>query len=189
MGKLVGYARISTSDQDVSLQLEALVKAGCNDIFSEQSSGAREERPELKKCLEYLSPGDTLIVWRLDRLGRSMSHLVSLISNLSENNIEFKSLCDGITDTTTASGELTFNIFSSLAQFERKLIQERTRAGLLSARARGKHGGRPAISIDNSKVKMAKVMNKSKEISIKEICNNLKISKTTFYRYLSLPSS
>jgi DNA invertase Pin-like site-specific DNA recombinase len=189
MGKLVGYARISTSDQDVSLQIEALVKAGCNDIFSEQSCGARADRPELKKCLEFLSPGDTLVVWRLDRLGRSVPHLMSLIEDLRTKNIDFRSICDGVMDTTTASGELIFNIFSSLAQFERKLIQERTRAGLLSARSRGRHGGRPAISIDNPKVKMAKVMNNTKEVSIREICDSLKISKTTFYRYLSLPSN
>lgn len=189
MGKLVGYARISTVNQDITLQLEALVRAGCNDIFSEQSCGAREDRPELRKCLEHLSPGDTLIVWRLDRLGRSMPHLVSLISNLLEKNIAFKSLCDGIIDTSTASGELTFHIFSSLAQFERRLIQERVSAGLSSARARGRFGGRPAIVPNDPRVKIAKKMHNTKEVSISEICNSLKISKTTLYRYLSLPSS
>jgi DNA invertase Pin-like site-specific DNA recombinase len=139
MAKLVGYARVSTNDQDVQLQLNALEIAGCkkNNIYIDHISGVRTERPGLEKCISELDTGDTLLVWRLDRLGRSMPHLVALIANLGKNGIGFRSLCDGAIDTTTASGELIFNIFSSLAQFERKLIQERTRAGLEAARARG----------------------------------------------------
>ena len=126
MGKLVGYARVSTGDQ--YLQLDALKKAGCDDayIYTDKASGARASRPGLDKCIEVLKPGDTLVVWRLDRLGRSMPHLVSLVEELLGKDIGFRSLQDGAIDTTTASGELMFNIFSSLAQFERRLIQERT---------------------------------------------------------------
>jgi DNA invertase Pin-like site-specific DNA recombinase len=144
MNQLVGYARVSTQDQELNLQLDALEKIGCqkSKIFIDKISGAKAERPGLDKCLTELQKGDTLVVWRLDRLGRSMHHLVLLIENLKEKGISFKSICDGAIDTTTASGELIFNIFSSLAQFERRLIQERTRAGLQAARDRGKSGGR-----------------------------------------------
>ena len=188
MPKLVGYARVSTQEQDVQLQIDALEKAGCakNLIFVDKVSGARADRPGLDKCLENLEPGDTLLVWRLDRLGRSMPHLVKLVEELCDKNIGFKSICDGAIDTTTASGELIFNIFSSLAQFERKLIQERTRAGLSSARARGRLGGRKRIQPDNPKVQMAKKMHKDHGMSIDDICKTLKLSRASFYRYLSI---
>ncbi|WP_250238248.1 recombinase family protein [Cardinium endosymbiont of Oedothorax gibbosus] len=132
MAKLVGYVRVSTQDQEVHPQVDALAKAGSatNMIFIEKISGAKAERPGLKKCLASLTSGDTLLVWRLDRLGRSMPHLVHLIEHLCQKGIGFRFLCDGAIDTTTASGELIFNIFSSLTQFERRLVQERTRAGL-----------------------------------------------------------
>ncbi|KJR41965.1 invertase/recombinase-like protein [Candidatus Magnetoovum chiemensis] len=184
--RLVGYARVSTADQDLNLQIDELKKAGCEPIFTDQISGAKTERKGLEECLGSLKPADTLIVWRLDRLGRSMSHLVQIITRLKEQNIGFKSLRDGAIDTTTASGELVFNIFAALAQFERELIRERTRAGLSSARARGRLGGRKAILSGNSKVKMAKAMHQNKSMSINEICETLKISRATFYRYLSL---
>lgn len=191
MGKVVGYARVSTSGQDVELQLDALKKAGCDEayIFTDKASGARTDRPGLDACLVALESGDTLIVWRLDRLGRSMSHLVTLVEELLEKGIGFRSLCDGAIDTTTASGELVFNIFSALAQFERRLIQERTRAGLAVARARGRTGGRKAITADDPRVKMAKRMHQDQEISINQICETLKISRPTFYRYLALPDT
>src|ERR671923_2651926 len=144
MARLMGYARISTPDQDLSLQRDALRRAGCPDdlIFVDIASGARAARPGLEACLRVLAPGDTLVVWRLDRLGRSMTHLVTVIEELLGRQVGFRALCDGAIDTTTASGELIFHIFSALAQFERRLIQERTRAGLAAARARGKKGGR-----------------------------------------------
>ena len=188
MPKLVGYARVSTSEQDVQLQLNALESAGCtkNRIFIDKISGVRTERPGLDKCIAELEKGDTLLVWRLDRLGRSMVHLVALIENLGKEGIGFRSLCDGAIDTTTASGELIFNIFSSLAQFERRLIQERTRAGLEAARARGKSGGRKKLSSDNPKVLTAKRMHKNHGMNINDICKTLKISRASFYRYLSL---
>jgi len=129
----------------------------------------------------------TLIVWRLDRLGRSMPHLVTLVTDLLERNVGFRSLCDGAIDTTTASGELMFNIFSSLAQFERRLIQERTKAGLAAARARGRLGGRKPIGADDPRVKTAKRMHKDHGLSISQICQTLKISRATFYRYLAIP--
>ena len=188
MAKLVGYARVSTRDQDVQLQVNALERAGCtkNMIFIEKISGAKSKRPSLEKCLASLVAGDTLLVWRLDRLGRSMSHLVQLVEDLGKKGIGFRSLHDGDIDTTTASGELIFNIFSSLAQFERRLIQERTRAGLKVARARGRKGGRKKVSPTDPKVLIAKKMHKDQGMSIKNICNTLKISRASFYRYINL---
>ncbi len=131
----------------------------------------------------------TLVVWRLDRLGRSMPHLVTLVEELLSKKIGFRSLCDGAIDTTTASEELMFNLFSALAQFERRLIQERTRAGLAVARARGRKGGRHPVSPHDPRVKTAKRMHKNREISINQICETLKISRPTFYRYLAIPDS
>lgn len=188
MGKMVGYARVSTLDQNLDLQIDSILLSGCrqNDIYIDKASGAKVDRPNLEKCLESLEDGDTLVVWRLDRLGRSMSHLVSIIERLKERKVGFKSLCDGAIDTTTASGELIFNIFSSMAQFERRLIQERTQAGLAAARARGRKGGRPKINPDSAKIKLAKQMHKDKSIEISEICSSLNISRSTFYRYLMI---
>jgi len=163
-------------------------KAGCqkSKIFVDKISGAKAQRPGLDNCLAELNSGDTLIVWRLDRLGRSMHHLVLLIESLRQKGIGFKSICDGSIDTTTASGELIFNIFSSLAQFERRLIQERTRAGLEAARSRGRSGGRKKIENTNPKVLMAKKMHKDHGMSIADICKTLKISRASFYRYIAL---
>jgi DNA invertase Pin-like site-specific DNA recombinase len=140
MGIKIGYARISTQDQNVSLQEDELKSAGCKQVFTDMASGTKSERQGLKKCLETLQPGNALIVWRLDRLGRSMPHLVSIVTELKERKVGFKSMRDGAIDTTTASGELVFNIFAALAQFERELIRERTYAGLSAARARGRNG-------------------------------------------------
>ena len=186
---LIGYARVSTNEQEIQLQLDALKKAGCSkeNIFIDHVSGSRSNRPGLEKCLNTLRPGNTLLVWRLDRLGRSMPHLVSLVEDLHSKGVGFRSICDGAIDTTTASGELIFNIFSSLAQFERKLIQERTRAGLAAARARGRAGGRKKLSPNDPRVLTAKRMHKNHGMSINEICKILKISRPSFYRYLALP--
>ena len=189
MGKLVGYGRASTGEQDLQLQLDALKTAGCSDvdIYTDKASGARASRPGLDACVAVLEPGDTLVVWRLDRLGRSMPHLVGLVEELLGKGIGFRSLQDGVIDTTTASGELMFNIFSSLAQFERRLIQERTQAGLAAARARGRLGGRRPISPDDPRVVTAKRLHKDRSLSIDQICAMLGISRPTFYRYLALP--
>ena len=186
--KFIGYARASTHDQNLDLQIDALLQTGCerSNIFVDKISGAKSERPGLTRCMESLQQDDVLIVWRLDRLGRSLTHLVSLIETLRSKSIGFRSLCDGAIDTTTASGELIFNVFSSMAQFERRLIQERTQAGLASARARGRTGGRPGIKSDDSKVQAVKRMHRDKTLAIDEICNVLKISRPTLYRYLAL---
>ncbi|MCU0834694.1 MAG: recombinase family protein [Burkholderiales bacterium] len=190
MGKLVGYARVSTEEQDVDLQLDALREAGCRDelIFVDKVSGARTKRPGLDACIDALEPGDTLLVWRLDRLGRSMPHLVTLIQELLEKGVAFRSLRDGAIDTTSASGELVFHIFSALAQFERRLVQERTNAGLSAARARGRKGGRKPIRGDDPRVKTARRMHRDHELSVKQICKTLDISRATFYRYLAVAS-
>jgi len=187
MVRKIGYARVSTIGQDLNLQIDALKKEGCDQslIFTDKISGAKSKRPGLDDCLETLSKGDVLVVWRLDRLGRSMSHLINLIESLISKGVGFKSIQDGVIDTTTASGELMFNIFSALSQFERTLIKERTNAGLTAARARGRIGGRPEIGVNNPKVKMAKQLHQNKALSIEEICESLSISRATFYRYLA----
>ncbi len=191
INRKIGYARVSKHDQDLKMQIDALLAFGCekNHIFTDHISGSKVERPGLNECLKELQEDDVLVVWRLDRLGRSMIHLVSLIADFKERKIGFKSLCDGVIDTTTASGELIFNIFSSLAQFERKLIQERTKAGLNAARDRGKKGGRKKTISTDPKVLTAKKMHQDHNMSINNICNILKISRATFYRYLSIPDS
>ena len=185
-GSLVGYARVSTDDQELHLQIDALKKAGClkKNVHTDKASGVKSDRPGLEKCLASLKPNDTLLVWRLDRLGRSMQHLVKVVGDLKERGIGFKSICDGAIDTTTASGELIFNVFSALAQFEHRLIQERTRAGLSAARARGRLGGRKPLSPDNPKVKLAKSMFEDKTNQIEDICASLEISKATLYRWV-----
>ena len=191
MGRLVGYARVSTGEQDLRPQLDALKTVGCldADIYTDKASGVRGSRPGLDACTLAMEPGDTLVVWRLDRLGRSMPHLVGLVEELLGKGIGFRSLSDGAIDTTTASGELMFNIFSSLAQFERRLIQERTRAGLSAARARGRKGGRRPIPSDHPRVVTAKRLHHDRGLSIKQICKTLGISRPTFYRYLALPDA
>jgi len=186
MSRIVGYARVSKLEQNLDLQKDALEKAGVKKplLFIDKISGIKEERPGLLKCFESLKHGDVLVVWRLDRLGRSLPHLVGIIKELKERGIGFRSISDGNIDTTTASGELIFNIFSSLAQFERSLLQERTLAGLKSARARGRLGGRPKLLTDSPKIKMAKKLHEDKSLSITEICQTMKISKSTLYWYL-----
>ncbi|WP_010304370.1 recombinase family protein [Candidatus Odyssella thessalonicensis] len=186
LGRLIRYARVSITEQDLSLQLDALKKAGCKKelIFMDKAPGTKTDRPGLEKCLTILEPGDTLLVWPLDRLGRSMSHLVNLVQSLFERKIGFRSLCDGAIDTTTASGELIFNIFSAMAQFERRLIQERTRAGLNAARARVRKGDRPPLNPNDPRIISAKKLHQDKTLSINEICSTLKVSRASFYRFL-----
>ena len=188
MGQLIGYARVSTDDQDLGLQLAALRQAGCHDawIFRDTTSGVRTARPGLEACLQALHPGDTLVVWRLDRLGRSMTHLVMVIEELRGRQVGFRALCDGALDTTTASGELIFHLFSALAQFERRLIQERTRAGLAVARARGKKGGRTPLCAEEPRVRMACTLYADQSLTVLDICRVLRISQATFYRYVAL---
>ena len=186
--RLVGYSRVSTGEQDLCLQLDALRKAGVTkaNLFTDKISGSKSSRPGLDACLQHLKPGDTLLVWRLDRLGRSLRHLVDLVEALRARGVGFKSICDGAIDTTTASGELIFNVFASLAQFERRLIQERTKAGLTVARARGRMGGRPAMAADDPRIKTAKSLHADKNMPVADICQTLKISRPTLYRWLSV---
>ena len=189
-GRKVGYARVSTDDQDLALQLDALKKHGCSKdlIFSDKASGAKAHRPGLDACLKNLRDGDVLVVWRLDRLGRSVRHLVTLIEHLRERGVAFRSICDGVIDTTSASGELVFNIFSALAQFERRLIVERTNAGLAAARARGRFGGRPPLDPHDPRIATAKTLHRDQSLSITEICSTLRCSKSTLYRWLRTQS-
>ena len=186
--RLFGYARVSTDDQDLSLQIDALTKQGIptKAIFMDKVSGAKTDRPGLNECLKTLQPGDILVVWRLDRLGRSMRHLITLVEDLRNKGIGFRSVSEGAIDTTCASGELIFNIFSALAQFERRLIQERTKAGLAAARARGRMGGRPKTSPKDAKVRLAKTLLADKSLEVDDICETLKISRSTLYRYANL---
>ncbi|WP_251862452.1 recombinase family protein [Clostridium sp. Marseille-Q2269] len=179
---LIGYARVSTQDQHLELQKDALEKAGCEKIFTDIASGAKTERKGLEEALTYLRKGDILVVWRLDRLGRSLKHLIEVVNDLSEKNIGFQSLQEKI-DTTTSGGKLIFHIFASLAEFERDIIRERTNAGLKAARARGRIGGRPRV-MDNKKISMAKALVNDPNNSIKDICETLNVSKATLYRYL-----
>jgi DNA invertase Pin-like site-specific DNA recombinase len=189
-GRLVGYARVSTDDQDLSLQMDSLVSLGVNqvDIFTDKVLGAKTKRPGLDACLAHLEQGDTLVVWRLDRLGRSMHHLVELIEELRDRGVGFRSVSDGLIDTTSPSGELIFHIFSALAQFERRLIQERTKAGLASARARGRHGGRPPMNLDEAKIRAARKLHDDHTLNIDDICSTLHISRSTYYRYVRIKS-
>jgi DNA invertase Pin-like site-specific DNA recombinase len=187
-GRLIGYARVSTNDQELNLQVDALLAHGVikEHLFFDKLSGAREDRPGLLACNEVLRRGDTLVVWRLDRLGRSMRHLVNLIEGLKERGVGFRSISDGMIDTTSASGELVLNIFSALAQFERRLIQERTKAGLAAARARGRKGGRPPMDRNHPKVILANKLFCDRSVCIDDICATLKISRSTLYRYASM---
>ena len=179
---LIGYARISTHDQTLALQLDALEKAGCEQIFTDRVSGTKAERKGLTDALSHLREGDTLVVWRLDRLGRSLRHLIDTITDLAERGIGFKSLTENI-DTTTSGGKLVFHIFGALAEFEREIIKERTMAGLKSARSRGKVGGRPK-ALTPKEVQMLRNMSADKSLTVSDICKTLSIGRTTFYRYV-----
>ena len=185
---LVGYARVSTDDQNLSLQIDALTKQGIPtaSIFMDKLSGAKTERPGLTRCLETLRSGDILVVRRLDRLGRSMRHPITLVEDFRSRGVGFRSLNEGAIDTTCASGELIFNIFSDLAQFERRLIQERTKAGLEAARARGRNGGRLKVTADEARVILAKKLHDDKSLETDDTCKTLRISRSTFYRYVRL---
>lgn len=178
---LIGYARVSTAEQNLDLQIDALNKAGCERIYQDVASGARTDRPELAKAIDMTRKGDVLVVWKLDRLGRSLKHLIETMSLIESRKVGFKSLHESI-DTTTASGKLIFHIFSSLAEFERALISERTRAGLDAARARGRLGGRPA-RLSPADIRKINAMLQDKSITIMDICKTFAISRPTFYNY------
>jgi DNA invertase Pin-like site-specific DNA recombinase len=178
----VGYARVSTHEQNLSMQKDALKAAGCGKIFHDKVSGAKTERPGLQKVTAYVREGDILIVWRLDRLGRSLKHLIETVTALEERGVGFQSLQESI-DTTTSGGRLVFHIFGALAEFERNLIRERTRAGLAAARARGRKGGRPK-ALDEKKTQLLYQLYDERKRAVQEICDMLGISRSTLYAYL-----
>ena len=178
----VGYARVSTKDQHLHMQEDALKNSGCKEIYHDIASGVKEARPGLEEALNYLREGDILIVWKLDRLGRSIQHLIQTVKDLNNRGIGFKSLQENI-DTTTSGGKLIFYIFSALAEFERDIIKERTQAGLKAARARGRLGGRPPLLSDKQITKMMNHYDEQK-LTIDEICKLYSISRPSFYNYL-----
>ncbi len=180
-----GYTRVSTSEQNPDLQKDQLLAEGCDEIVGEVASGAKTNRPILESLLGKVRKGDVIVVWKLDRLGRSLKHLVDLVNALMEKGVGLKSLQDSI-DTTSAQGRLVFNIFASLAEFERDLIIERTQAGLSAARARGRTGGRPKGLSETAQKKAlaAEALYAKGDMSVNEIAENLSISKATLYKYL-----
>ena len=185
MADLLGYARVSTTEQDASLQLDALRAAGCLKVFTDKASGSLDRRPQLDRLLDQLRPGDTIVVWRLDRLGRSLKHLIQLIEDLAEKDVGFRSLTEGM-DTTTSGGKLIFQIFGALAEFERSLIRERTMAGLAAARSRGRVGGRPPV-MTPEKIKVARDLYRARDLTVEEIAKTIGVSRKTVYRHLVDP--
>src|SRR5437773_11002550 len=183
----IGYARVSTQDQTLNLQKDALENIGCSKIFTDTISGSTTERKGLDAALAYVREGDSLVVWKLDRLGRSLKHLIETITTLNNRKIGFKSLTENI-DTTTSGGKLIFHIFGALAEFERDIIRERTQAGLQAARARGRLGGRPKAKMLETpkKVALAQSLYDDKTNTIDEICKTLNISRATLYRHIRI---
>lgn len=182
MGDLLGYARVSTVDQNLRLQTDALKSAGCYTVFTDTASGALDERRELARLFDQVRPGDTVVVWRLDRLGRSLRHLIDTVNALADRKVGFRSLTENI-DTTTSGGRLVFHVFGALAEFERELISERTHAGLAAARARGRNGGRPTV-MPPEKVAAARQMYDSKQYTVETIAQTLGVSRASIYRHL-----
>ena len=182
----LGYARVSTEEQTLNLQRDALTAAGCDRTYTDTASGAKAERPGLAEALDHCRSGDTLVVWRLDRLGRSLPHLIETVTALAARGVGFKSLTESI-DTTSPGGKLIFHIFGALAEFERDLIRERTRAGLTAARARGRRGGRPQVKglADPRQRALAKRLYDAKERPAGELARMFKVSRATFYRYMT----
>jgi DNA invertase Pin-like site-specific DNA recombinase len=178
---LIGYARVSTADQQLTLQQDALTQAGCGRIFTDTASGAKAERPGLAAALHYLRQGDVLAVWRLDRLGRSLKDLIEIVSGLEQRGIGFKSLQESM-DTTTPGGKLIFCVIGALAEFERGIIRERTHAGLQAARARGRQGGRPR-KLNHKRAALAVSMLRETANRVTDICETVGISRSTLYRY------
>ena len=180
---LIGYARVSTDEQNLDLQLSALKQAGCEQIYTDKVSGTKATRPGLEEAFSHLRSGDTFVVWRLDRLGRSLRHLIDTVTDLQDKGIEFKSITESI-DTTTSGGKLVFHIFGALAEFEREIIKERTKAGLTAARSRGKAGGRPK-ALTEKQVRILHQLAADRSNSVQDICRTLDISRKTYYRYMN----
>jgi DNA invertase Pin-like site-specific DNA recombinase len=181
----VGYARISTGDQNVDLQVDALKQAGCRKIFEETASGANKNRPKLAEAIDYLQTGDTFVVWKLDRMARSLSQLIDTIDRIHELGCGFRSITESI-DTTTAAGRLTFHIIGALAEFERNIIRERTIAGLRAAAARGRKGGRPK-ALDEGSLKIANALLRDGLLTVKDVAKQVGVSPATLYKYFPHP--
>ena len=180
----IGYARVSTNDQNLDLQMDALKDASCEKIFTDQGvSGAKVERPGLDQALAHIRKKDVLVIWKLDRLGRSLRHLLSIIEDLRDRGAHFASIQDGF-DTSTASGKMVFSVIGAMAEYEKNLTRERTMAGLAAARARGRMGGRPK-SLDESQVKVAIALAEAGELTINEICGQVGCSRSTYYRQVA----
>jgi DNA invertase Pin-like site-specific DNA recombinase len=181
----IGYARVSTKDQNLSLQTDAFEKEGCKVIYQEKVSGAKTDRQELRKMIDQLREGDIVIIWKLDRLGRSLRDLINIITEIQDKGAGLKSLNDPI-DTTSPHGKLTFHLFAALAEFEKDIIRERTKAGLEAARARGRLGGRPRglTKEARDKAMIAETLYKQGNMSVSEICKHLGIARSTLYKYL-----
>ncbi len=182
----IGYARVSTDDQELALQLDALSRVGCQTVYREKASGKNAERPELIQCLKALRSGDTLVVWRMDRLGRSLTDLVKTITELERRGVGFESLTEKI-ETGSATGKLMFHVFAAMAEFERNLIRERTQAGLTAARVRGRVGGRKH-KLDEQQKKEIKALLRDPDISVSEIAKRYGVSRTTIYRNVEVKS-
>ena len=180
----IGYARVSTGDQSLSLQQDALQQAGCGTLYEDVASGKNTDRPELSNCLKALRAGDTLVVWRLDRLGRSLPDLVQIVADLEQRGVHFESLTEKI-ETGSASGKLQFHVFAALAEFERGLIRERTQAGLAAARARGRAGGRKP-KLDDQQVREIKVLLRDPGIQVADVARRYGVSRTTLYKHVGV---
>jgi DNA invertase Pin-like site-specific DNA recombinase len=178
----IGYARVSTDDQTLDLQLDALKRVGCKTIYQEHASGKDAARPQLQACLKAIRPGDTLFVWRLDRLGRNLAALIRTVTELENNKIGFVSITEKI-DTASSSGRLVFHVFASLAEFERNLIRERTMAGLKAARARGRKGGRRP-SLNPKDIKTVRALLKTRELTVGEIAERFNVARSTIYNHI-----
>lgn len=183
MSTLIGYARVSTTDQSLDMQIDSLKKAGCHQVFTDVASAVKSVRPGLEKALAYLREGDTLVVWKIDRLGRSLAHLVQTVDQLRERGVAFRSLTDAGLDTTTRNGKLLFNLFATLAEFERDLIRERTKAGLATAAAKGRRGGRRPV-ITSAKLERALRLIKDKNLTVREAAAVIGVGKTALYEAL-----
>ena len=180
----IGYCRVSTQDQNLDLQKDALKKVGCKKIFCDIGTGSDFNRKGLMDALEFMREGDCLVVWKLDRLGRSLKDLIQTVNDIHEKKMSFQSLQENL-DTSTSTGKLVFHVFGALAEFERNIIRDRTNAGLSAARARGRFGGRPRI-LDKNKIKIAKSLFSDRQNSVSEISKTLNVSRSTLYRYMNV---
>ena len=187
MNQRIGYARVSTDDQNLDMQRDALKQTGCTLIYEEAASGKKAERPELEQCRKALRAGDTLVVWRLDRLGRSLPDLVQIVADLEQRGIHFESLTEKI-ETGSAAGKLQFHVFAALAEFERGLIRERTQAGLVAARARGRAGGRKP-KLDDQQVREIKALLRDPDIQVADVARRYGVSRTTIYKHVGVIAS